>query len=258
MTEANYSVIRYMPDPGRGESLNVGVLLWDDGDFRLRVDGKAIDRVVTENPALDRDALLYVEPLLRDRVESHGVAAILSDQRSFPIELTEPRFTALDEDGLEQTLDRLTQRIVTPRRRRGGQRKSDFAGLLERRLRPFLAKGLVSRSYAFRASRTGVPRHADFYANSGRNVALDVLRLAITTGDEIRRRADAEAFKVQDVLGADDTVRNYVVLCELLSDATLREAYANARKVIELQGASVVTNVDEAQDVLEEAVTHAG
>lgn len=48
MTDAQYSVIRYIPDPGRGERLNIGILLWEDqsGEYRLELDEKAVEREI--------------------------------------------------------------------------------------------------------------------------------------------------------------------------------------------------------------------
>ena len=71
MSEAHYSVIRYIPDPSRGERLNIGILLWEDSaDYRLELDQKAIERVIRENPRLERDSLLYIEPMLSEQLSS--------------------------------------------------------------------------------------------------------------------------------------------------------------------------------------------
>ncbi len=261
--EGSYSVIRYVPDPGRGESLNVGILLWDGQDFRLDVDDKAIERVIRENPLLARDALLYVEPSLHDRLSSgegsvpDRVESMLASQRGFPIELTEPRFTTLEREGeYDATLQRLTKRIVRPRRRTGGGGANPMQ-VLERLLASPLTQETVSRNHAFSSSRTGVPRHADFFANSGANVALDVVRLALRRAEEIRTRSDAEAFQVYDVLNADNPVEEYFVLCEFGDDQALAETNGNARTVIEKQGATVVTDAEEAAKVLTDATQHA-
>lgn len=260
--EGSYSVIRYIPDPGRGESLNVGILLWDGQDFRLNVDDKAIERVIRENPLLERDALLYVEPSLHDRLASGGgsipdrVERMLASQRGFPIELTEPRFTTLEGRGeYDATLQRLTKRIVRPRRRTGGGGSHPMQAV-ERRLASLLKQEAVSRNHFFGTSRTGVPRRADFFANSGANVALDVVRLALRRAQEIRLRADAEAFKVYDVLNAENSVRKYFVLCEFGAAQELLETNENARRVIEMQGATVVTDAGVAAQVLADATSH--
>lgn len=263
MMSASYSVIRYIPDPGRGESLNVGILLWDTEAFQLRVDAKAIERVVRENPLLERDALLYVEPLLRERLSTQVGASVvdriesfLTSQRGFPIELSEPRSTSVEPGtGLDVALERLARRIVRPKRRAGG-RGTNPLQTLERRLRPLLEAGAVHRNYFFE-SKTRVPRQADFYANSGGNVALDVLRLALAQGDAIRLRSDAEAMKVYDVLGANNPPNDYVVLCEFGNDPVLGETNENARTVIEAQGAKIVTDLDEATTLLKSAASKA-
>jgi hypothetical protein len=254
---AQYSVIRYVPDPGRGESLNVGILVWDEDEFRLDVDEKAIARVIRENPRLERDSLFYVAPLLQQQLSSAVVPVssqitnLLKGQRGFPIELSEPRFTKVDptdEGGLDATLERLTHRVVTPRRRSTG--RTTVRNTLERRLKPMIQAETVYRNHFFGETKTGVPRMADFFANSTNNVALDVVRLAVSRADEVRQRADAEAFKVYDVLEADSVVREYVVLCEFAPDKQLAETNEHARRVIETQGARVVTDIEDAVTAL--------
>jgi DUF3037 family protein len=254
MTDGRYSVIRYIPDPGRGESLNIGILVWAGDEFRLSVDEKAVERVIRENPRLERDALLYVEPLLTERLSSAVVPVptritrLLEDQKGFPIELSEPLFTRVDlhdEGGLDATLERLTGRVVTPRRRQSRSGPNPVA-LLERRLKPLIRSENVTRNHFFSHTRTGVPRKADFYANTGAEVALDYIRLALHRADEIRLRADAEAFKVYDILAADPSVREYVVFCEFRDDRELDETNRAARQVLEAQDATIVTELEDA------------
>lgn len=260
MSQAHYSVIRYIPDPGRGESLNVGILLWDESAFRVGVDAQAIERVIRENPLLERDSLLYVEPLLSEQLSESElplmtrVERLLSSQRGFPIDITDPRFTTITDDGgLDATLDRVTERVVRPKRRARGS-GAHPAQQMERRLKRQIATEAVARNHFFGRSKTGVPRKADFFANSGNNVALDVIRLAIRRADEIRIRADAEAFKVYDVLEAN-SVADYFVFCEFGSDRALEETNENARTVMETQGAKVLTDLDEATTVLMKAAS---
>jgi hypothetical protein len=93
--------------------------------------------------------------------------------------------------------------------------------MLERRLTPLMRREAVTRNHFFERTRTGVERRADFFADSDANVALDVLRLALQRADAIRERADAEAFKIYDVLEADNAIHEYVVFCEFGEDPAL-------------------------------------
>jgi ribosomal silencing factor RsfS len=266
MSEAHYSVIRYIPDPARGERLNIGILLWEEqsADFRLSLDEKAIERVIRENPRLELNSLLYVEPMLREQLASAvtpvtaRIKTMLDKQGGFPLELADPLFTAVpsadeleeDEDGLDATLDRLVKRIVHPKRR-GGAGHPSPKDQLATRLRPLINNQAVSRAYQVKA-KSGVPRHVDFFANSGANVALDVVQLAISKADEIRQRADAEAMKVIDLLGGSD-VNDYLVYCQFSDDRQLADVYGEARTVIEAQGARVLDDPDEAAEALQDA-----
>jgi hypothetical protein len=267
MSEAQYSVIRYNPDPARGERLNIGILLWeeDSADYRLKIDEEAVKRVIRENPRLELDALLYIEPMLSEQLSSAvtpvtaRIKTILGKQHGFPLELSDPLFTKVaadqsvagkeEEDGLDATLDKLVHRIVHLKRRGyAGQHPSPRTQMASR-LRPWIKTNAISSGYSLKSTRTGVNRYVDFFANSGANVALDVLQLAVTKADEIRQRADAEAFKIYDVRGGGG-VNDYLVYCQLADDRQLEAVYSDARTVIEAQGARVLTDPDEAAQAL--------
>lgn len=259
MSEAHYSVIRFIPDPARGERLNIGILLWDEdsGDYGLELDQKAIDRVIRENPRLERDSLLYIEPMLSEMLSSAvtpvptRIQTVLSKQTGFPLDITEPRFTTIapDEHGLDQTLERLVKRVVRPRRR--GYAHTSPADEMATRLKPLVRSKAVTRAYQVKA-KSGLDRHVDYFANSGANVALDVLQLAITEADKIRERADAKGMKVLDLLDGQE-VKDYVVFCRFAEDRQLADVNREARTVIEAQGARVLTNPDEAAETLSNA-----
>jgi len=236
-----------MPDPARGERLNVGVLVWTDYDFRIGIDDKAVQRVIRENPRLERDSLLYLDPTLRaslvtDSPVGERVERLLDEQRGFPADFTEPRLTTLTvESGLDQAVEALLARVVRPKRRGGGGGLTPVQAV-ERQLRPLLQRGAVERKHLFQSSRSGVSRAVDFYANSHVNTALDALRLSVTKADDIRARADAEAFKVYDVIGNNDL--RYAVYCEFSDDRALTETNVSARQVIESTGATVLTDIE--------------
>jgi hypothetical protein len=253
---AHYSVIRYIPDPGRGERLNVGILVWDERQYQLSVDDDAVKRVIRENPLLEQESLLYVQPMLLEALAETGgpapaaVEELLSAQRGFPVELSEPRMTTVanaSPGALHATLARLNDRIVRPKRRTSGG--ANPLQRLDRKLKPLVTRGAVARNHFFSASRTGVPRNVDFFANSRVNTALDVVALDIKKADDIRKRADAEAFKVYDIV--ERNAVRYVVYCVFSDDSRLRETNHNARQVIESIGAEVVTGLDEATRVMQ-------
>jgi len=257
MSKARYSVIRYIPDLGRGESLNVGILLWNDTGFDLALERKAIDRVIRENPRLESDALLYVEPLLRDRLSDDSlpvaerIERMLETQKGYPIDLTPPRFTTLDEaHGFDAELLKLTNRIVQPKRRSSGSQKA--IDVVERGLRRLLVTRAVSRNHFFAESKTGVARRVDFFANSTANVALDVVGLALKKADNVGQKADAEAMKVLDVLEGASAPAEFVVFCDFGTHVD-EAVNSDARRVIEAQGATIVTDAVEATRVM----THA-
>jgi hypothetical protein len=249
VNEGHYSVVGYMPDPARQETLNIGVLAWSPRGYRLQLDPEAIARVVRENPKLERDALLYVEAMLDQRLDSavaspeQDIPRLIESQRGFPVSFSEARYTAIPEvgaDPLGATVTDLVNRVVRPRRRHSG-RGATAADQLERELRPLVRQRTVTANHIFKATNTGRSRRVDFYANSGTNIAIDVVRLAVQKADEISLRADAEAFKVFDIRGANSEIR-YLVLCDFATDEDLQVTNGTAKRVIEWAGAEVLTS----------------
>lgn len=251
MISAHYSLVRYTPDAARGEQLNIGILAWTDHRLAFDLDSAAVDRVIRENPHLATDALAGLRDQLRSELAvdqgdaSAAAQAWLSFQHGFPVTATEPRHTTVTDDSqaaLVETVDRLVTRIVRPRRRSGGGAGPGHA--LEQRLRPLIRSNRILRDHTFRASRSGVARRVDYFANSTANVALDVVSLAVKSADEILRRADAEAFKVEDILAKNDL--KIVVYCAVSADDAVREPTATATKIIESVGAVALTSAEEA------------
>lgn len=257
MLPAHYSVIRYMPDPGRGERLNIGVLLWTERQYALQFDDAALNRVLRDNPRLERESLYYIAPMIRQSLRGDGdlegrVLSLLSTQNGFPFDLTEARFTAVNDQsaaGLDEAVEGLVARIVRPKRI--GRGSIDGRQLLERRLRPLVRQGKIQPHHVFRAKLTGLERVVDYYANSSVNTALDVLKLSVTKADEIRSRADAEAFKVYDITRDNDL--RFVVFCDLSRDRSLQEANESAQRVLRSTGAQVATSLEEAEQAMRDA-----
>lgn len=262
MKPAQYAIVRYTADPGRDEALNLGILVWDAEEYRLKVDREAADRAIRESPWLERDALLYVEPLLREMIESTSgylperIGALINEQPDFPLGLTDARFTTIADDSpdaIDATLSRLIDRVVRPPRRGGGG-SIDLADLLESRIRHALLDHSVKRDVAYRGSRSGIVRTVEFYANSGANTALDTLKLDLKRADEIRRRADAQAYKVVDL--KVNEISRYVVLCSLSTDPKLQETNESVKAMLQGEGALVVTDIDEASQLLVQEFEH--
>jgi hypothetical protein len=255
MKPAHYAVIRYIADPARGEALNVGIVAWEGEQYQLRIDGAAVRRVIRDHPYLHREALSYLDSHLRERLDAamerargadEAVPELIRAQKGFPIVLTEPRMTTLHGDtaeALDQALERLVKRIVTPRRRGGGG--WNVTSVIERELKPLLEAHLVHPQWLFRETRSGIAQTVSFYANSTANVALDAVSLAVSDADAIRLRGAAEAFKAEDILAANAGVR-FVAYCALAERPEFRESQQVALRMIESVGAEVVTDGAEA------------
>lgn len=250
MRPARHAVVRFVPDPARNEELNIGIVVWDETSCRVRVDPDAVARVIKENPHLSRDALGYVEPSLRQTFLAYGrsnpdlIVDWIEHQRGFPLLLTEPRQTTVkDGQGLDETLDRLIEYVVHPSRRAGGGVRP--AQVIAKQLRPLLRRDLIHQNYAFACRRSKSQRVVDFYANSQTNTALDTLSLALKKADDIRLRADAEAFKIEDIQENHRMVR-FVVYCRFSKDQHLTTVSESARATLQSVGAEVVTDIESA------------
>ncbi|MBA2276766.1 MAG: DUF3037 domain-containing protein [Chloroflexia bacterium] len=262
MKAASYTVIRYVADPARNEPINIGIALWTECHSELRLDATALERVVRDNPHLHRDALLYLDPFLRERLASYAhedgsgsVTRLLTERSLFPVVFTEPRFTSLTDfspEATNATMERLLARVVKPRRRSGGGPPPNVMKILAKRLAPLVSRGAIQPNHVFASSRSGTPRAVDFFANSRANVALDVLRLNIQDARGILERADARAYKVIDVTEQNDV--DFIVLCDFRPDDMLQETNDNARRRIESAGATVVTEPSIAAEHLESRV----
>jgi hypothetical protein len=262
MSSAHYSVIRYIADPARGEPYNIGVIVWNENGYAFDVDDAAIARITRDNPHLERDALMYVTSYIHQRLTQtvppftrDGLLRVVAEQSGFPIEFSDARYTMTGDkvpEPLVAETERLIARIVRPARRRGGPMGLRTTAALARELQPLIKQERIAKNFSVRAPRTGVHRTVDFYANSGANIALDVLNLSLARADDIRARADQEAFKVWDILDGE-LVNDYYVLGVVPSDRQLAEVTATAARVIRSTGGRFTANVDEAREILEAA-----
>jgi Protein of unknown function (DUF3037) len=252
MVEGRYSVIRLVPDPARREALNIGIIAWTEREVRVSVDDAAISRAVRDNPHIERDSLHQLEPMLLDRIgsgekRSANLHTLLGDQTGFPLEIADPRMMNVDA-GVDVAVDRLLTRLVRPRRRSSGGSPSPKEQI-SREIRPLIVNRAVERDRSVAGKVSGTPRVVDFFVNHGMNLALDVVRLAVTRADEVRFRADAEAFKAYDVLSGSE-VSNFVAFCTFSQETPLSSANQNARKVLQAAGAEVVTDIHQAAQLL--------
>ena len=259
MKPARYTVVRYVADPARNEPLNVGVVVWDDHEYQVRVEPNASQRVVRENPFLARDAMLSLEAQLIDEIEHvvehapnvhEGISGWIKRQAGHPVLLTEPRITTIltdRGDNMADTLKRLVSRLVVPRRRPGGG-PTPVSALAKQIHRLNFAQP-VYKDRSFRATRTGVPRTVDFFVNSSTNVGLDAVQLAISSADDIIVRADAEAHKIEDIR-AKNPVEIWTY-CQVNDWDEMQSVYGQAFSIMSEAGAAkIFTSPEDAAEAL--------
>ncbi len=258
MIEAQYAVIRYIADPARKEPLNIGVVLWHDLGCRLQLDSDAITRVVRENPYLTADSLMYVEPFIRNRLAldrpvngSVDLRGRVRGASQFPVVLSDPLMTMVideSEGSLDEEVADLIARIVRPAKHRRGGVRAGAIQTLAKRWKPWIGHQ-IARDHLFGTTKSGNPRKVDFFANSGTNVAVDVLALAVKEAKDIQQRADAEAYKVEDVIHRHNDVR-FLVHCDMKTSDSYHEANLAAIRSLTTAGATVFTDVEKTADEL--------
>lgn len=256
-----YAVVQYVPDPVADERMNIGVIAFNDDRVYSRFirDWQRVRSFGAKDAALLQDfarsvqsvtgqqrtlaALLEGEPFTPDAIR------MIARRWKSSIRLTEPRASLLTAAEL---LEDIAGRFLRESKRRGGGPKS-AAEILERRFRPLLDRKILAKDHPIEGSRTGIERRVDFFADSGANLALDTLRLVLTKPKEIIARADAEAFKIEDILGDSNAMR-VIVYPELSLDERLSVVNDDAQRILKSVGATVETDLNAAAARLESVV----
>jgi hypothetical protein len=263
MRESAYSLIRYIGDTARNEPLNVGIVLWEPGAVRFRLDDAALQRVITHNPHLDRKALDYLEEFLDqqiDRVEpdpDRFVQRCLEMFSDAPVVFGSPHMAMVgdEEDAVDRTMKRLLLRLVHPPRRVDAHGADETRGsYFRRRFRPLIERRIVRPDVTLLHTASNIAREVNFYANTGRNVAFDIVNLDLADFRAARERVDAQAGKIHDLLGGDD-VGQYLIYFDVGRREHSEENRHLAISVLSAAGANVVTeNPDVAAAAMEERV----
>ena len=255
MTAARYSLIRFLADPARNEPINVGVIAWDASGVRLGLDDAALYRVYRLNPNLAKAAVDHVEELLESSIVARWGDAegdperLLSPFRKPPVLLTEPMLTNGDGSAanLEVVVDRLLRRLVrvVPRGNERGPKNQRVVTYFNDRFRRLIDEERIDTDVEL-PTGSGVTLAVNFWANSGANVALDVVNLSLSTPRKIQERVYSEAGKAFDLLGSGSTVRDLIIYCAPPTDDNLGATVAIAKAVIETTGATVTADREEA------------
>lgn len=260
MGAGSYSVIRSIPDPIKGEVLNIGVVVWDAEQFRIVIDEKAAQHAVNLSPFLPKDAWAYfeeslIESLVKgDQLDPDAVDAFVECPRSETLRLSRPAYARIanEPDGFDQRVTQLVKRLVE-RRPSGGGTFSPADDIKER-VEPYIKSKRIHRNHPFAQTKSSVQRKCDFFVNSGANVALDALRLDLSKPRDAFDRVDIEAAKVVDVVG-ENPVR-FLVYCQagnVPHSAAVRDWATN---VLSSVGAEVLFDAAEAAEILKREANH--
>lgn len=256
--KASYSVVRFVPDPVRDEPRNVGILLWTEADFTIRLDTRALRRAEAESPTTASAGLADLSSFIESLVAPDGtfieslLLRVVAGGSTTPITFSTPR-SAVVGSTVGQTLPELIEfligRLVRPPRQRRSRGSGRPRAALANRVRPLIRNRMVELDHQLERSKSGVQRTVDFFVATGSGFALDVLNLAVADDTEVLKRADAAAFKIEDIL-AELPSLDVAVCCFDGSPHRPRAATENAARVLGSAGALVLDEVDIAADSL--------
>ncbi len=74
-------------------------------------------------------------------------------------------------------------------------------------------------------------------------MAVDALQLALKDADEIILRADAEAFKIEDITDANKGV-SFLAYCQINAVEEMQDVYSRAFRIMSSAGAEIATTPD--------------
>jgi hypothetical protein len=272
MSTGKYSVIKCIPDPIRGELFNVGVVIWCQGRFNIRIDQAAARRAAKENPALAIDAFSYLGETIHSRllelnpINTTKFQALRKQERGTIYHFSEPQFAKVPPVGLDHlavALDKLMDKLVSAKHAPALPSKQNPLHMLENEIAALIAESLVQRNHQIDGKKTMHPRRVDFFVRSGNGirrsdghgVALDVLRLDFKDEEAAIRRADAEAFKIFDVKDNGEVSDFYVwPIIEQDEPTEPRLIEEPTHKAIMSVGGKIVRSIAEATAVIWSAV----
>lgn len=246
-----FSVIRWCPSVAREEYHNIGIVLVDEEGHvaQVRYVPPSAMPASIAKPGIVTNWLSALQTRFQgERVGRHGLER-LSEGLYRSIQVTPPRPTAVLGGDWSAAFERLWTAYARPTPRPAA---GNLRAVFERRWRELIRNNVIAQDYAFEATASGQPRSVQFFANSGANVALDTLDLALKRASAIQDRADAEAMKILDIRQKNGAVR-FVTYCVFPAEPALDEARQGAIRVLNHYGAGVVTDAEEAARSLERA-----
>lgn len=143
-----FFLVRYVPDPVRGEYVNIGVLLRDAGGAAARVSfTRDWSRVRCADPDADVEMLEALEQEIEQRLTEHRedmpyVMKTLEDSLSNGLQITEAK--ACLAESLPAEMERLMKMYVEPRKREPASRVSGRQKVVRSMRREFERAGVWS------------------------------------------------------------------------------------------------------------------
>jgi Protein of unknown function (DUF3037) len=248
-----FRVIQFVPDLIRREVVNVGLVVTDSqGAIIIDFPKAARSRALNLNRSISERALDYKCEQLREHLsqdlnclERPGSSA--NGWLKAEFSLTDPGFYDI-EMSLESAVQELCKRLIEVPHR-GYPAKNSPSDEIQGLLKTSNFAHLVVKDQKVQGSRTGAERVIEFYRNSSVNTAVDGIRLDLSRHSEIVQRIDAVAFKIEDILAFDPSLR-YGVYGRLGEDSNSAAILDQARNAIASAGGQFVSDADQAVELL--------
>jgi hypothetical protein len=158
-------------------------------------------------------------------------------------------------DTLEETAAFVSTRLVMPAvrtHRYSGAKPSDALRVLRRHFRGLIQSDRLRCDFSVPQTMSSVPRSVRFFSAVEEGVTLEMAHLAIADRSEAIHRADAAAFKAQDLLGANPGLR-LGLLCSATTGGIEDVSCSAALQIIEGAGVEVVADFGAAVRFMVEA-----
>jgi hypothetical protein len=260
MTNSWYQVIRFNGDPVRNEPRNIGIVVTSPEGPIAHFDELAKRRALRENPQLSDRFLTDLEDVVEQFLIKLNGDPFPDEIWDGTLEFTEPRMVRIeprDPKALEAAFDELMTRFVRPATRHAEtsepvhQRPETY---FNHRLASLVRRRLVTPGYEFQTDRAGIVRPVSYYANSGTNVVLDILQLAVERQQERELRTDAELVKIDDIT-RNNPINQFIVYVHLSDDPKIAaESKDRVHSILRESNVLLVENREEAAEQFEQII----
>lgn len=273
MFDFRYALIRYVPDPLRMEPINIGVLLQGRGRIDFRLNTQASKKGVIDTATfkrwrnfLDEEVSGKPVPLFQPDKSTPQFFTYLQEMCEKTVVLSNPLIASRDNDGFDDLLDSLYQRLVAPPEAEGVETTDRPTGIFreiadERR---FLQRGMKRHAHVMIGDRPLWMAYRQVI--NGEVIAFDKIEVATRIGQTANEieRIPTVAQQLPEFIDKRVSGKpcRYVLLADELQRPfspqspqdfqAMKADLANAIGMIVSKGGKVITTKQDAQNFCDE------